>query len=687
MPALPSLPGDQNQVEFDRRHRALALFAQAIGDRPFKLVPCAASVFQAHLRTADPDRSTLLIPIAQAAASRATMPPIALRIGVMREALRRDPPQDVDAANPPGKASPRRWPVRPPTPPRIERRLHGVLERMRVDARILRDYPGARAELSAIRAAALAYRSGPLPRGELHALIAVFTRISLGACPEPWLRTDPHGLLKQVLAIAQPVLDVDASAADCAVRAHEIARILERFALRERRIQRYLTVHSAVLRDEPAPGLPGSTALTGPAKVDPTRPASPHAMPIAAGTQAPPPTGTMATTTGEALSGGQAVAADVEAAPDATTVLTDDPAASGKSQAVRPSPAARRSSGTFLYDEWDWLSGTYLSAWCRVHEHRLRGDRLDFAQEVRSRHPEVARRIRQRFAQLRPVSPKRVRGVADGDDLDPDALVAAMVDRRTGSTSDERLYTRRDPLERDVAAAFLVDMSASTSLILPDPQTEPARSTKPAPAADAGALLYGLYDDVPAEAAARSTRRVIDVSRDALALMAEGLAALGDSHAIFGFSGSGRDNIEFHIAKGFDEPVRRSNWAALAAMEPRGSTRMGPAIRHAVTRLVRQPAPLRLLILVSDGYPQDTDYGPDRRSEEYGIQDTAQALREAERAGIIPFCVTIDPGGHDYLRRMCRPDRYRVIEDVESLPQALGEVYAALTARAAGPRR
>jgi nitric oxide reductase NorD protein len=102
--------------------------------------------------------------------------------------------------------------------------------------------------------------------------------------------------------------------------------------------------------------------------------------------------------------------------------------------------------------------------------------------------------------------------------------------------------------------------------------------------------------------------------------------------------------------------------------------------------MARQPAPLRLLILVSDGYPQDTDYGPDRRSEEYGIQDTAQALREAERAGIIPFCVTIDPGGHDYLRRMCRPDRYRVIEDVESLPQALGEVYAALTARAGGPR-
>ena len=687
MAPAQSMPGDEDRNEFDARHRALALFAQAIGEHPFKLVPCAASVFQAHLRAADPDRSTLLIPVATAPGSSTTTQHSALRIGVMREALRRDPPHDSSPPAAPGQTLTRRWPIRPPTPPRLERRLQGLLERMRVDARILRDYPGARSTLIAIRNEALARRRGPLPRGELHTLIAALTRISLGAKPEPWLNEDRHGLLAPILALAQTVLEVDARAADCARTAHQIARLLERFAVRERRVPRYLTVHSAELRDEPAQRLPGSSAVTGPAKVDPTPARNPLAAPNAPGGEAPPPTGIMATKASEGPSGGQALAADVTAAPDTDSASGEEAASDRPTHAVRLRPAARRSAGTFLYDEWDWLAGAYLPAWCRVHEHRLRGDRLDFAQEVRSRHPDVARRIRQRFAQLRPVSPKRVRGVADGDDLDPDALVAAMIDRRTGSASDERLYTRRDPLERDVAAAFLVDMSASTSLILPDPKAEPTRPTKPAPAADAGALLYGLYDDVPVDPPARSTRRVIDVSRDALALMAEGLAALGDSHAIFGFSGSGRDNVEFHIAKGFDEPVRRSNWAALAAMEPRGSTRMGPAIRHAVTRLARQSAPLRLLILVSDGYPQDTDYGPDRRSEEYGIQDTAQALREAERAGVIPFCVTIDPGGHDYLRRMCRPDRYRVIEDVESLPQALGEVYAALTARAGATHR
>jgi nitric oxide reductase NorD protein len=109
---------------------------------------------------------------------------------------------------------------------------------------------------------------------------------------------------------------------------------------------------------------------------------------------------------------------------------------------------------------------------------------------------------------------------------------------------------------------------------------------------------------------------------------------------------------------------------------------MGPAIRHATLKLARRPALQRLLILVSDGYPQDIDYGPDRNDEGYGLQDTARALREAERAGVSTFCVTIDPAGHDYLRRMCTADGYRVIEEVQALPQALSEIYARLTGRA-----
>jgi nitric oxide reductase activation protein len=88
---------------------------------------------------------------------------------------------------------------------------------------------------------------------------------------------------------------------------------------------------------------------------------------------------------------------------------------------------------------------------------------------------------------------------------------------------------------------------------------------------------------------------------------------------------------------------------------------------------------MKVLIIVSDGYPEDHDYGADRTDREYGIQDTARALQEAQRAGIVDFCITIDPAGQDYLRRMCAQSRYLIIDDVTALPRELSKVYRTLT--------
>ena len=86
-----------------------------------------------------------------------------------------------------------------------------------------------------------------------------------------------------------------------------------------------------------------------------------------------------------------------------------------------------------------------------------------------------------------------------------------------------------------------------------------------------------------------------------------------------------------------------------------------------------------MLLILSDGFPQDSDYGPERGDHEYGVQDTAKALREAEEKGVETFCVTVDRSGHDYLKRMCPHSRYMVIEEIEDLPEALSKVYEALT--------
>jgi nitric oxide reductase activation protein len=174
-------------------------------------------------------------------------------------------------------------------------------------------------------------------------------------------------------------------------------------------------------------------------------------------------------------------------------------------------------------------------------------------------------------------------------------------------------------------------------------------------------------------------RRIIDVEKEALVLMAEALEALGDAYAVYGFSGYGRDQVDFFIAKEFADRYDARVQGRIAAIKPHRSTRMGPAIRHAIRKLEHQEARLKTLLLLSDGYPQDYDYGKDRKSKDYGIQDTMMALHEAQLKGIQTFCITVDPAGHDYLRQMCPDANYLVLEDVTALPNELPKIYRGLT--------
>jgi nitric oxide reductase NorD protein len=579
---------------------------------------------------------------------------------------------------------------------RLERWLEQLLQRTWADVRIAALYPGARQDLFMLRAQSLRLL-GRFPKGELRGLLHGLARASLQeaafAAPSP----GPGGL-HELCALAATVARADAELACCSQIAAQLHTLLRTRFPGSRK-----TLRSLDLRVLPVPlplpgpqssarwraATPGESLDTQgtdnkPAGHGPSQPASPGTSIGEARASDRPLSGSVGATDARANASGSAADAP------------DDPPEDDVPDATRPiDPAQLRSRygvgageavGVFLIDEWDCHGRQMLPAWCRLHEMRLRGPDQDLLGEVRERYPALARRILERFAALKPVSHRRVRGVADGEDLDLDGVIAAMVERRAGSASDQRAWVRRERRDRDVATALLLDMSASTSLSLP--ASAPGITPTPPPAstvssASQGALLYGFYDDTPGLQPEAPRRRVIDVARDSLALMALGLATLGDDHAIYGFSGSGRQHVEFHIARDFDDPWRqRALGSALAAIEPRGSTRMGPAIRHAAARLARRPAPQRLLILVSDGYPQDIDYGPDRDDEGYGLQDTAHALRTAQRQGVATFCVTIDPGGHDYLKRMCAPESYRVIEDVQALPEALSEIYARLTSRA-----
>jgi nitric oxide reductase NorD protein len=546
--------------------------------------------------------------------------------------------------------------------PALLRRVFIIVEDLRIDTALRRRYPGARADLDRVLAHALARRTSGGSMRPLSALFEALVQYSLGA-PRAALQSQTNLALDHLLNAAETVEKEGADVYDSARAALRICAELERLIRRAPRSPR-------VGRDEEASPDPDgpldseleideSTSLTTDFRGELNlerfwRRGGPFA---ATGQEMLPP---------PIVVGAEAAEAENAESASLANLKTS----------FRPPPCGGPRS--FLYDEWDYHRNSYLSGWCRVCELPLRGDDFDFIGDVRRRHATLANQVRRQFARIKPQSWLRVHRTIDGDELELDAIIEDLIDRHAGQAADSHVYLRRDRALRDVAAAFLVDMSASTDFPVPDPAAMNAPAISTAQPPDSGLYLYGSHDE-PGDAAVAPRRRVIDVSKDALALMGDALQILGDSFAIYGFSGDGRDNVEFHVAKEFGSRVSAQTWAALAAMQPRRSTRMGAAIRHALSKLARQPSSVKVLIIVSDGYPEDHDYGADRNDREYGIQDTARALREAEHAGVVDFCLTIDPAGNDYLRRMCAQSRYLVIDDVAALPRALTKVYRTLT--------
>ncbi len=336
---------------------------------------------------------------------------------------------------------------------------------------------------------------------------------------------------------------------------------------------------------------------------------------------------------------------------------------------------------SFRYDEWDHHNGVYLRAWCRLYEERLHAPGASGTAKLLDAVRPHVRAARRQFEQIRPIGYQRVKNTPDGDELDLEAIVAARTDIKNGTSPDERVYSRRERLRRDVGAALLIDLSASTDDLLPDASAEslPAKPTKVQDIRDPFFDEDEEYDFAARMAEEAKKRRIIDILRESALLLGTALEGLGDRYAVYGFSGYGRDCVEFFVAKEFDDPLDDRVLDAIAEMKPKRSTRMGPAVRHATAKLEACGAALKVLMIVSDGFPQDHDYGPDRGEHEYGVQDTARALAEAEAGGIETFCVTVDRSGHDYLRRMCPEDRYLVIEETAELPEALHKAYRQLT--------
>ncbi len=287
--------------------------------------------------------------------------------------------------------------------------------------------------------------------------------------------------------------------------------------------------------------------------------------------------------------------------------------------------------------EWDWKRRCLEPEHCRI-QPMLAVDAPP--SELPPHLQRTAKRLRNQFQALAPARVWR-RAQPDGQELDLDAYLRFAADRaaRRG-TGGDALYREMRAGARDLACLLLADLSLSTDTWIDD------------------------------------HHRVIDVIRDSLFLFAESLTATGDRFGIYGFSSRKRDPVRIHTLKEFDESYSPRVRGRIQAIKPGFYTRMGAGIRYAIELLKPQPAGRRLLMLLSDGKPNDLD----RYEGRYGIEDTRQAVIEARRCGLQPFCVTIDDKGSDYLPHLFGNGGYVVIRRPNDLPKRLPLLYAQLTA-------
>ena len=332
-------------------------------------------------------------------------------------------------------------------------------------------------------------------------------------------------------------------------------------------------------------------------------------------------------------------------------------------------------SRSFYYDEWDFRAADYKPRWCRVQEQRGDVGDIGYYNTTLHDHSQLVRETRKQFEMLRPEMFRKMKRLTDGEDYDLDAVIEWYTEKIAGATTETKLFYRRNKVERDVAVAFLLDVSAST-----DEEIQKHQDRRQDDQFDDDPRKYlSWWAQRRAEAARHPGKRIIDLEKEAVVLLIEALEAIGDKYGVYGFSGYGRDNVEFFVYKDMDEPFTDRTKERIDKIAPVRSTRMGPAIRHCIWKLQNTDAKVKILMLLSDGRPQDHGYGRDRTEKEYAIHDTKMALTEAKREGMVPFALTVDRAGHDYLKQMCQDMAYEVVADIESLPRRLPALYRRLT--------
>jgi len=298
-------------------------------------------------------------------------------------------------------------------------------------------------------------------------------------------------------------------------------------------------------------------------------------------------------------------------------------------------------SDPFHYHEWDYQIQLHRPDWVTVYERRPPKGKVEEIEDILTEYKPIAHRIRQIIDLLTPAGVQRQRNMEDGDEIDINAAIDAMIAIRMGEQPNPRITMRNVLNTRDLSVVVLLDLSESTN-----------------------------------ETMEGSDKTVLQLTREAATLVSTAIEGIGDPFALHGFASDGRHDVHYSCLKDFNQHFDDEAKSRLAGMKGGLSTRMGAALRHAGTHLHKQQEKRKLILLVTDGEPADID----ETDPQHLRFDTKKAVEELYSTGVLTYCLTLDPHADTYVKRIFGENNYTVIDNVEKLPEQLPLLFASLTA-------
>jgi nitric oxide reductase activation protein len=291
------------------------------------------------------------------------------------------------------------------------------------------------------------------------------------------------------------------------------------------------------------------------------------------------------------------------------------------------------------YPEWEYISQTYRPDWVSVYEALHPSGNAADIDRLLAKNAALAKRLKRLLDLLKPQDKVRIRYQEDGSELDLDVALRSLIDFKGGATPDPRINMSHKTSGRDIAVMLLLDLSESLN-----------------------------------EKVAGSGQTILQLSQEAVSLLAWAVDKLGDPFAIGGFRSNTRHDVRYLHIKGYSERWDDQVKGRLAAMEAEYSTRMGAAMRHAAHYLENQKAEKKLMLILTDGEPADVD----TKDQRLLIEDARRAVKELDTKGIYTYCINLDAKADEYVGDIFGK-QYTVIDNIQRLPERLPELFMALT--------